>query len=298
LGARPDEIARDKLRTGLGGRRDTIPGGGPPAVVRDAHPAQGVPGRLNLMTKGRIMQRSLMACLVVAAAVGAGSAQAADNINQVQTLSQQQFRDLTEDLGAALSYKALAPAEPLGITGFDIGLDASSTSLSFGSALQQATGSSSVPSSVIVPRLHVQKGLPFGLDLGLMYTSVPGSNIKLVGGEVKYAFMEGGVALPAVAARLTMTKLSGVDQLDFKTKSIDVSISKGFLMLKPYAGIGRVWVDNTPLGSAATVLTKESQGLGKVFVGVNVSFAIAAIGLEVDKTGSDRTTSLKLALRW
>ena len=132
-----------------------------------------------------------------------------------------------------------------------------------------------------------------------MYTSVPGSNIKLVGGEVKYAFIEGGVALPAVAARLTMTKLSGVDQLDFKTKSIDVSISKGFLMLKPYAGIGRVWVDNTPLGSAATAgLTKESLGLGKAFVGVNVSFAIAAIGLEVDKTGSDRTTSLKLALRW
>ncbi len=243
------------------------------------------------------MQRTLMTCLIVAAAFGAGSARA-DNINQVQTLTQQQFRDLTEDLGAALSYKALAPAEPLGITGFDIGLDVSKTSLSFGSALQQATGSSSLPSSLYVPRLHVQKGLPFNIDLGLAYTSVPGSNIKLIGGEVKYAFIEGGVALPAVAARLTMTKLSGVDQLDFKTRSFDVSISKGFLMLKPYAGVGRVWVDNTPLGSAATVLTKESQGLGKVFAGVNVSFAIAAVGLEVDKTGSDRTTSLKLALRW
>jgi hypothetical protein len=242
-----------------------------------------------------------MACLVVAGAVCSASAQAADNISQVQNLTQPAFRNLTEDLGAALSYKALAPAEPLGITGFDIGLDVSSTSLSFASALQTATGSSSVPSSLYVPRLHVQKGLPFGLDLGLMYTSVPGSNIKLVGGEVKYAFIEGGVALPAVAARLTMTKLSGVDQLDFKTKSMDVSISKGFLMFKPYAGIGRVWVDNTPLGSAAAApasLTKESLGLGKTFVGVNVSLAIAAIGLEVDKTGSDRTTSLKLALRW
>jgi hypothetical protein len=242
-----------------------------------------------------------MACLVVAAALGAGSAQAVDNISSVNTLSQPEFRNFTEDLGAALSYKALAPAEPLGITGFDIGLDVSSTSLSFGSVLQKATGSSDVPSSVYVPRLHVQKGLPFNIDLGLAYTSVPGSNIKLIGGEVKYAFIEGGVALPAVAARLTMTKLSGVDQLDFKTKSFDVSISKGFLMLKPYAGVGRVWVDNTPLGSAAAApasLTKESLGLGKYFVGVNVSFAIAALGLEVDKTGSDRTTSLKLALRW
>jgi hypothetical protein len=253
------------------------------------------------LEKGNIMQRSLMACLVVATAIGAGSAQAVDNINQLQNLTQPTFRNLSEDLGAALSYKALAPAEPLGITGFDIGLDASSTSLSFGDALKTATGASSVPSSVIVPRLHVQKGLPFNIDLGLAYTSVPGSNIKLVGGEIKYAFIEGGVALPAVAARLTMTKLSGVDQLDFKTRSFDVSISKGFLMLKPYAGVGRVWVDSTPVGTGAgapNFLTKESLGLGKVFVGVNVSFAIAALGLEVDKTGSDRTTSLKLALRW
>ncbi len=247
------------------------------------------------------MQRSLKAILVATMALGAGSAHAVGNINSVNTLTQQEFRNLSEDLGAALSYKALAPAEPLGITGFDIGLDISSTSLSFADTLRKATNSTSVPSSLYVPRLHVQKGLPLGLDLGLMYTSVPGSNIKLVGGEVKYAFLEGGVALPAVAARLTMTKLSGVDQLDFKTKSFDVSISKGFLMLKPYAGIGRVWVDSTPLGIAAAApasLTKESLGLGKAFVGLNVSFAIAALGLEVDKTGSDRTTSLKLALRW
>jgi hypothetical protein len=37
---RRGKIARDKLRTGLGGWRDTIAGGGPPAVMRDAHPAR------------------------------------------------------------------------------------------------------------------------------------------------------------------------------------------------------------------------------------------------------------------
>ncbi|MDH4190808.1 MAG: hypothetical protein OEW21_11450 [Betaproteobacteria bacterium] len=247
------------------------------------------------------MQRVLKACFVFVAAISAVSAQAANSITQVQTLGQSAFRDLSEDLGAALSYKPLGPAEPLGITGFDVGLDASVTQFAHAQAILAATGNTGSSFSLLVPRLHVQKGLPFNIDVGLAQTSVPGTNIKVTGGELRYAFLEGGLAMPAVAARLSMTKLSGVDQLDFKTKSLDISISKGFAMFKPYAGIGRVWVDSTPLGNAAAApasLTPESMSLGKTFVGANVTFLLAAIGVEVDRTGSARTTSLKLALRW
>ena len=59
----------------------------------------------------------------------AGPATAADNIDQVNQLLQTEFRQLSEDLGSALSYKALTPAAPLGISGFDIGVEVTATKL-------------------------------------------------------------------------------------------------------------------------------------------------------------------------
>ena len=45
------------------------------------------------------------------------------------SLGQDQFRSLSEDLGAAFSYKGVTPATPLGPTGFDIGLEVSATDI-------------------------------------------------------------------------------------------------------------------------------------------------------------------------
>ena len=221
-----------------------------------------------------------------------GSAAAVD-LNQLQRLSQPAFRDLTKDLGGALSYKSLSPATPLGITGFDVGVDASVTHMN-SSAFGTATNSSKT--NLPLARLRVQKGLPFDFDVGLSYTQVPGSNIKLWGGELRYAILPGSIATPAVAVRGSFSKLSGVDQLGFNTKGLDVSISKGFLGFTPYGGVGRVWASGTPNNVAG--LASESTGLNKIFAGVNFGLGIFATGFEFDRTGSANTYSIKAALRW
>jgi hypothetical protein len=141
---------------------------------------------------------------------------AANNIN-LAPLAQSEFRIFSEDLGSALSYKAVTPPTPLGITGFDLGLEATSTKMR---NLDKATGSSLT--NLVVPKLHVFKGLPLNIDIGAFYSSVPTTNIKLYGGELRYAILEGGVALPAVGIRGSFTKLSGVDQLAFSTKSVEI----------------------------------------------------------------------------
>ena len=225
--------------------------------------------------------------------VAATSLCAAD-LDQLQRLgTQSAFRSLTEDLGAALSYKSLSPATPLGITGFDVGVDASFTHLN-----SNAFGTASNSSKSVLPlaRLRAQKGLPFDFDIGLSYAAVPGSNIKLWGGELRYAVLPGSVATPALAVRGSYSKLSGVNQLDFDTKGIDVSISKGFFGLTPYGGIGRVWANATPRNVAG--LGSESVGLNKVFAGVNFGLGIFAVGGEFDRTGRSNTYSVKAALRW
>jgi hypothetical protein len=217
---------------------------------------------------------------------------AANNVNLTNfTGVQSDFKAFSEDLGSALSYKPVTPPAPLGITGFDIGLEVTSTKMR---NLDIATGSSMT--NLVVPKLHVYKGLPLNIDVGAFYSAVPTTNIKFYGGELRYAILEGGVALPAVGIRGALTKLTGVSQLALTTKSLDVSVSKGFAIFTPYAGIGRVWVDSTP--DAASGLTKETFQQGKIFIGGNLNFGLMNVALEYDKTGTAPSYSAKLGFRF
>jgi hypothetical protein len=228
-------------------------------------------------------------------------AHAADNeidlTGLVGAQAQQTFKSFSEDMSSALSYKAIIPAEPLGITGFDIGLEISSTKMSNADDWQGAVSGGDSIDNLIVPKLHVHKGLPFDIDLGVVYTSIPTTNIKLVGGELRYAFVSGNVAIPAFAVRGTFTRLSGVDDLSFSSKGLELSVSKGFAMLTPYAGLGRVWTTSDP-GSALPLLTKVEVEQSKYYVGANINFGLMNLALEGDKTGDSSTYSLKLGFRF
>ena len=221
---------------------------------------------------------------------------AANNIDSLQALAQAEFKSLSQDLGAALSYKPLSPAAPLGLTGFDIGLEVTGTELKHADVWKLASSGGNVPSTLPVPKLHVIKGLPWDIDVGAVYTSIPSTNIKLMGGELRYAILKGGVASPAVAIRGSYTKLSGVDQLAFSTKGLDLSVSKGFAMLSPYAGAGVVWIDSKP--DATTHLGNESFQQSKYFVGADLNFGLMNFALEYDNTGSTNSYSAKLGLRF
>lgn len=236
-------------------------------------------------------------CMCLAAVLAAPlTANATDDIDSLFALAQNEFAGLTEDLGATLSYKPLTPAEPLGIAGFDIGLAATGTRLEHVAAFDAATSSSSeFPSTAPVPSVRVHKGLPFKIDAGVMYSAMPDSNVRAWGGELRYAVMGGNVALPAIGVRAAYTKLTGVDQLDFDTKSVDVSISKGFAMFTPYAGFGRVWATATP--DATTGLAEESPSLNKLFLGANVSLGVFNVAFEADRTGDADSYGLKVGFR-
>ena len=89
---------------------------------------------------------------------------------------------------------------------------------------------------------------------------------------------------------------SGVDQLSLDTRGIDLSISKGFALLTPYAGIGRAWVNSDPKGIAS--LHGEKFGLNKGFVGVGTKFLVMNVNLEADKTGDVTAYSIKASIRF
>jgi hypothetical protein len=218
----------------------------------------------------------------------------AAELDLIGALNQDQFRDLSEDFGSALSYKATSPVEALGITGFDIGFEATSTKMANVDSWEAAS-SDDVETTLIVPKVHIHKGLPFGLDVGVFYSSVPDTDIKLTGAELRYALVDGGVATPAIGLRLTYSKLSGVENLEFSTQGVEVGISKGFAFFTPYAGVGRVSVTSDPVD---TGLDEEEFSQSKSFVGANFNFGLMNFGIEGDKTGDATTYAAKFGWRF
>jgi len=194
--------------------------------------------------------------------------------------AQQAFKDMSKEIGFGLSYFPMAPAEPLGILGFDIGLEVTALDINEDEIYWKLMGD--FPDMLPIPRLHVQKGLPFGIDVGAIYSSIPSTNISLWGGEVKWAFLKGDIATPAVAVRGTYTQLNGVEYLDLNTMGYDISISKGFTILTPYAGIGQVKIESDPKNIPGNPLKKESITETKYFAGLRVSLGLINMVAEAD----------------
>lgn len=229
---------------------------------------------------------------------GAAPVARADDIDNLAGLTQSQFKSLASDLTGALAYKAMTPAEPLGVVGFDIGVGISLTETGSGSAWRIASGSGT--DYLPVPRLMAHKGLPLGFDVGAFYTAVPDSNIKAWGAELKYALLEGGTVMPAVAVRGALSRMSGVDDLEVETESLEVVVSKGFLNLTPYGGIGQVWGSVTPSSASVTglPLRKESPTLTRVHAGIGFSVLLVNFTVEVESMGGRMGGSTRFGLRW
>ncbi len=226
----------------------------------------------------------------------AASVPAHAELNNLQSLSQAEFHALSEDLGAALSYKPLTPAAPLGLFGFDLGVAATATKLKHPELLQRASSNADSPSTVVVPSVRAGLGLPLGFDVAAMYSSVPKTGAYLWGGALSWGVVPDD-GWPAFGIRASHTRLMNVEQLDLATSGLDASISKKFGWITPYVGAGKVWVKSTP--GASTGLQKEATiGMGKAFVGLNLNASVLNFALEYDRTGKANTYGAKLGLRF
>jgi len=82
----------------------------------------------------------------------------AASFDSLELLSQDRFLAISENLAAAIHYKGVGPAEPLGLIGFDLGIEVSSTEIDE-ELFNDASSGGIDQSELIIPRLHVNKGL-------------------------------------------------------------------------------------------------------------------------------------------
>jgi hypothetical protein len=198
--------------------------------------------------------------------------------------TQSLFHDLTEEAGLAVSYAAAAPAAPLGFPHFDVGVEASFTQIHSDAIYWQLAFSGNPPRLLPVPKLRARVGLPFGVDVGGSYAYVPGTNVRMAGGEIKWAVLKGGVIMPAVAIRGNYTSLLGVNDIDLQTYGTDVSVSKGFAIFTPYIGVGAVWIKSKVTSSDPAVialnLKPETITKPRGFVGLQIGIPFVSFVAE------------------
>jgi hypothetical protein len=245
------------------------------------------------------MKRIVLTLLVTLLATGTAFAAKYD-LNFAAGFANDQFKSFAREAGAMAAYRGVAPAEPQGLTGFDIGVEASFVDIDSSVWNEVLTETTDPPTYLVVPRLHVRKGLPFNIDVGAMYAQVPDSNITLWGGELQVALLEGTTATPALALRGSYSSLEGVDDLDLQTYAADAVLSKGFLMFTPYIGAGVVQIEAEYTGNISTLqneLQDQSLTEARYFAGVQASMALLRLTGEIEYLERPIYT-VKLSLGW
>ncbi|MBN8226179.1 hypothetical protein JYK02_01500 [Corallococcus macrosporus] len=209
--------------------------------------------------------RTFSRCLLLATALSGAAAHADDNDLKLSrfgverrgtssVITDTQFAEASADFrafartfGAVMTSANLMPPRTTGHSGFAFNAELSVVSLPEDVVLPTEAEQ---PGSVLVPSLHVRKGLPFSLELGGRVGWIEKSGMVTATGELKWAVNEGFTYLPDVGLRLHVTKLFGAHNLDLTTTGLDIGVGKqfplgGMVTLTPYGGLDLNFVSAT-----------------------------------------------------
>ena len=237
----------------------------------------------------RSRARARLALALLALALPASAA----DFPRIGDLAQDEFRDLARDLGAAFSYKGVTPATPLGALGVDIGLEVTDTRIE--NSRLFALAGAGAQSRLVIPKLHVHKGLPLGFDVSAFVAAAPEVDASLFGVGLRWAVADDGLAMPAIAIRGSGTRATGTGDLKVSTGALDLIVSKKLTAITPYVGAGTV---RTQASAANTGLREERINQARVFGGVNVNLLAANLAVEAEKMGDNWSLSAKFGWRF
>ena len=244
------------------------------------------------MTLRRFHRSRVVAGLALAALGFPGSALAAD-FGGLGAIAQGEFRDLARDLGAAFSYKGVTPATPLGPLGLDLGLEVTETRMEHSRVF--ALAGAGDQARLVLPKIHVHKGLPLGFDVSAFVATAPDVDATLGGVALRWTWADDGLVLPAVGVRISATRATGTGDLRLSTGAVDAMVSKKLAVLTPYAGAGTVRIQAS---AAGTPLREERVNQGRVFGGVNLNLVALNVAVEAEKMGDNVSISAKIGWRF
>ena len=165
--------------------------------------------------------------------------------------AQFRFARLTATLALAFAPAFEDQAQTTGQAGFELG---GGVQVAFPKLAPQewpsegTLGTGSPPQALFLPTVALRKGLGGSVELGAAASWLYGSQTVALGGQVRWAPIEGLYGWPDVAIRAWATRLIGAQELNLTFGGADILVSKSFgvagtMRLQPYAQYGMTLVD-------------------------------------------------------
>jgi hypothetical protein len=216
------------------------------------------------------------------------------------SLTQDQWKKFTREVGEIASLKSMSSAEMIGRKHFVITIERSSTPVdqhdpAWINTFTHPDENCPLGDKIRVPDLRVRFGITDKMEFGAVWTTAPGANYGMIGGDVKYAFLQENKRRPAAAVRASYIALTGVPDFNLGVGSMDLTASKKIVGFSPYMGIRESLVTGTETTSKVD-LDKESILLTQGIIGV--SYSIRKINVAFEYNISDvNTFSLAVGFR-
>ena len=165
--------------------------------------------------------------------------------------AQFRFARMTASLALAFAPAFEDQAQTTGQAGFEMG---GGVQVAFPKLAPQewpsegTLGTGSPPQALFLPTVALRKGLGGSFELGAAVSWLSGSKMLGLGGQLRWAPIEGMYGLPDVAIRAWATRLIGAQDLNLTFGGADILVSKSFgvggtARLQPYAQYGMTLVD-------------------------------------------------------
>lgn len=150
------------------------------------------------------------------------------------------FRVFAGQLAAAVTSFNLMPPETLGHSGFNIGFEYAVATVDAREDFWP-TESATPSRQLLMPTLHLRKGLPFSFEVGAKFSYLQLSRMAAATVEAKWALNEGFTYFPDLGVRGYATRLINARSFSLTTAGLDVGLGKQFAVggvatLTPYGG--------------------------------------------------------------
>jgi hypothetical protein len=157
------------------------------------------------------------------------------------------FRAFSRRVAAAVTSVNLAPPKTLGHSAFAVSVETSIVSFEGSNSPTQLPTGQTVDRALIVPSIHVRKGLPWSFELGVRAAWWERSRMGAGTLELKWGLTEGFAYFPDIAVRGHVTKLLNTRDFDLTAGGVDLGLGKqfaieGMLTITPYLGWNLVFV--------------------------------------------------------
>lgn len=157
------------------------------------------------------------------------------------------FRAFARRLAAVMTSVNLMPPETLGHSAFAISAELSVVSLQGARELTQMPSNRQMNDAVLLPSIHLRKGLPWSFEIGVRAAWFEQSRMGTGTLELKWALNEGFTYLPDIAVRGHITKILNSRDFDVTAGGFDLGIGKqfaiaGMVTLTPYVGWNLIFV--------------------------------------------------------